>query len=189
MSRLRCGAAALIVLATGVPAGVAAADSFTPVRLDIGVAAVARLHQPLAVTVHVSADPGALDNRTAPVRIGVKLASECGGDFQHTNGVILVNRRLSPQPTTGHAYSAAARGSGRPSAYGTDVVCTYLEEEGDGRVFANDESVTATVSRPCTAAAARYDRLRRARDARRHRARIDSARRSARHACGPGVPL
>ena len=180
---------ALIAIATGLPAGVAAADSFTPVRLDIGVAAVARLHRPLPVTVHVSADPGALDDRTAPVRVGVKLASECGGDFAHTNGVTLINRRLSPQPTTGRAYSAVARGSGRPSAYGTDVVCTYLEEEGDGRVFANDESLTTDVSKPCTVAARRYDRLRRARDAKRHRARIGAARRAARRACGPGVPL
>jgi hypothetical protein len=189
VSRVRGAAAALIVLATGIPAGVAVADSFTPVRLDIGVAAVARLHHQLAVTVHVTADPGALDNRTAPVRIGVKLASECGGDFQHTDGVVLLNRRLSPQPTTGRAYSALARGSGKPAAYGTDVVCTYLEEEGDDRVFANDESVTTDVSKACTVAAARYDHLRLARGARRHRARIGAARRAARRACGPGVPL
>jgi hypothetical protein len=187
--RLALRTAALIAIAGGIPAGVAAADSFTPVGLDIGVAPVARLHQPLAVTVHVTADPGMLDDRTAPLRIQVKLARQCGGDFQYTTGAVLLDKRLSPQPTTGRAYSALERGSGRPAGYGTEMICTYLEEEGDDRVFANDESVTTDVSKACTAAATRYDHLRRARDARRHRARIDAARRGARHACGPGVLL
>jgi hypothetical protein len=179
----------MLAIAGSIPAGIAAADSFTPVRLDIGVAPVARLHQPLAVTVRVSADAGVLDDRTAPVRIEVKLAGECGGDFQSTTGVVLLDKRLSPQPTTGRAYSVLARGSGRPAAYGSQTVCTYLEEEGDDRMFANDESVITNVSKPCTTAAARYDRLRRARGARHHRARIQAARRAARHACGAGVPL
>ena len=119
----------------------------------------------------------------------MKLARECGGDFEYTSGVVLLDKRLSPQPTTGQAYSALARGSGRPGAYGTEMVCTYLEEEGDDRMFANDESLTTDVSKPCTTAAARYDRLRRARGASRRRARIDSPHARARHACGPGVPL
>jgi hypothetical protein len=182
-------AAALLALATAVPAGVAAADSFTPVRLTIDVAPIARLHKPLAVTVHVGADAGALDTRTAPLRIRVKLASECGGTFQYTSGVVLLDKRLSPQPATGQAYSALARGSGRPSSYGPKVVCTYLEEEGDNRMFANDESVQSTVSKACTTAAVRYDALRRSRRARTHRSRVLAARRAARRACGPGVPL
>jgi hypothetical protein len=179
----------MLALAGGIPAGVAAADSFTPVRLDIGVAPVARLHQPLAVTVRVSADAGMLDDRTAPIRIEVKLAHECGGDFQYTSGVVLLNKRLSPQPATGHAYSVLEHGSGRPTAYGTQMVCTYLEEEGDDRMFANDESVTTEVSKACTTTAERYDHLRRARNASRHRARVEAAHRAARRACGPGVTL
>jgi hypothetical protein len=182
-------AVALIALSAAVPSGLAAADSFVPVRMTIGVAPVARLHRQLAVTVHVNADPGVLDTRTAPLRVRVKLASECGSAFQYTDGVVLLDKRLSPQPTTGRAYSAVAHGSGKPAAYGSEVVCTYLEEEGDGRVFAGDQTVTTDVSKACTAAAARYDRLRHARDARRHRTRIQNARRAARRACGPGVPL
>jgi hypothetical protein len=184
--RLALRTAALVAIAAAIPVGVAVADSFTPVRLDIGVAPVARLHRPLAVTVHVTADPGMLDDRTGPLRIEVKLANECGGDFEYTDGVVLLNKLLSPQPATGHAYSVVAHGSGRPTTYGSKVVCTYLEEEGDNRMFANDESLTTNVSKACTAAAARYDRLRRARS---HHARLEAAHRVARHACGAGVPL
>ena len=121
---------------------------------------VARLHAPLAVTVRVSADPSALDTRTAPLRVRVKLAGECGGTFQYTTGVVLLDKRLNPQPNTGRAYSAVARGSGKPMAYGTQVVCTWLEEEGDDRVFASDQSIQTNVSKACTSAAARYDALR-----------------------------
>jgi hypothetical protein len=182
-------AAGLIALAAAISPAVAAADSFTPVRLGIDVAPVARLHRPLAVTVRVSADSGVLDDRTAPLRVRVKLARECGGAFQYTSGVVLLDKRLYPQPATGQAYSTVARGAGRPSAYGSRVVCTYLEEEGDGRVFAGDESVITDVSKLCTRAAARYDRLRKARGTRRRPAKIRAARRAARRACGPGVPL
>jgi hypothetical protein len=183
-------AAALLALAALVPAAVAVADSFTPVRLTIRVTPIARLHKPLAVTVHVSADAGALDTgRTAPLRVRVKLASECGGTFQYTSGVVLLDKRLSPQPSFDKPYSAVAHGAGRPAAYGSYVVCTFLEEEGDNRMFANDESVQSTVSRACTTAAAHYDALRRSRRGRTHRSRVLAARRAARRACGPGVPL
>jgi hypothetical protein len=184
--RLALRTAALLAIAGAIPAAVASADSFTPVGLDVGVAAVARLHQPLAVTVHVTADAGMLDSRTAPLRIQVKLAHECGGNFQYTSGVVLLDKQLNPQPTTGHAYSALAHGSGRPAGYGAKMVCTYLEEEGDDRVFANDEMISTDVSKACTSAAAHYDHLRRVRA---HRARLEAAHRAARHACGAGVPL
>jgi hypothetical protein len=178
--------AALVAMAGAIPVGVAAADSFTPVSLAIRVAPVARLHQPLAVTVHVTADPGALDSRTAPLRIRVKLAPQCAGSFQFTSGVVLLDKRLDPQPTTEQAYSAVAHGSGRPAGYGTETVCAYLEEEGDDRMFGNDGTLSTDVSKACTTAAAHYDHLRRVRA---HRARLEAARHTARHACGPGVPL
>jgi hypothetical protein len=98
-----------------LPAAPAAADSFTPVRLTITIAPVARRDAPLAVTVGVSADPAVLDGSAGPLRIGVKLASECGGTFQTTPGTTLLNAALSPQPATGRAYSGTARGSGRPT--------------------------------------------------------------------------
>ncbi len=184
--RLALRAAALLAIAGAIPSAVASADSFTPVGLDVGVAPVARLHQQLAVTVHVTADPGVLDTRTAPLRVQVKLAHECGGNFQYTSGVVLLDKQLNPQPATGHAYSALVHGSGKPSGYGTGMVCAYLEEEGDDRVFADDGTISTDVSKACTTAAAHYDHLRRVRA---HHARLESARRHARRVCGPGVPL
>jgi hypothetical protein len=203
---------ALAGLALASSATVAGADSFNPVRLSISVAPVARLGKPLAVSVRVSADPGALDTATAPLRIRAKLAGECGGTFDTTPGPVLIDAQLNPQPATGHAYSATARGRGQPTAYGTRIVCAFLEEEGDNRQFANDtaDPPQVRVSKPCTIAARRYDRdraaLARARRQLRHakrrarRARLRKLvarrtrtvardRRAARSTCGPGVPL
>ena len=200
--------AATLTLVAAV--AVASADSFTPVTMGINVTPIARLGTPLPVKVSVSADPGVLDTADGPLRIEVKLAPECGGSFETTTGITLVNALLKPPPTVGKAYSGGASGSGRPVAYGTRTVCTYLEDTGSGRVFANDESVTTDVTPACTAAGRAYDRalrslraaqrsLRRAhtraargRDrrlvARRQRA-LSSARRHGVAACGRGVAL
>ena len=43
------------------------------------------------------------------------------------------------------------------------MVCAYLEEEGDDRVFADDGTISTDVSKACTTAAAHYDHLRRVR--------------------------
>jgi hypothetical protein len=177
-----------------LPAAFATADSFTPVRLSIAVAPIARLRKPLHVTVQVSADPGVLDDRSGPLRMRVKLAAECGGTYQYTAGIVLLDKRLSPQPSTGHAYSGSVGGSGRPTAYGAQTVCVWLESEGDQRVFASDQSTAVDVSRACTRAASRYDaeRRRRANGAaalKRKRRLLAADRRAARRACGPGVTL
>jgi hypothetical protein len=163
--------------------------------------------------VAVSADPGVLDVAEGNLRVEVKLApGECGGNFQTTPGVTLVNAPLSPVPHTGQAYTGSVTGSGRPTAFGTQTLCVFLEDADVGRVFANDESGSVTVSKPCTTLAARFDRaekaltrsqrrlrhtkrtatatrrrLRRTITARRRTA--DADRRAARRACGPGVTL
>lgn len=194
-------------------AGPAQADSFTPVTLGITIAPVARLHVALPITVKVSADPGVLDSATAPLRIRVKLtATECGGTFSTTPGDVLLDQQLNPQPTTGHAYQATAKGSGKPTSYGQRIVCAFLEEEGDNRMFANDTAnpPLVTVSRACTQSAARYDAARASlakakrqlryahKKARRARLKklvakrtktANNDRRSARAACGAGVAL
>lgn len=200
------------LLAAALPAaGVtpARADSFTPVRLTIAVAPVARRAAQLRVRVTVSADPGVLDTRDGAMRVGVKLAGECGGDFRTTGGDTLLDAALSPQPATGRAYTATATGSGAPSAYGMQTVCVFVYDSGEQRTFANDESLSVDVSASCTAAAARYDgdtarlaadrrSLRRAHGARarRLRRRIAGEQRTATRdraaavrACGSGVPL
>ncbi|HTX32611.1 MAG TPA: hypothetical protein VMD09_14610 [Solirubrobacteraceae bacterium] len=171
-------------VAVAVPAATAGADSFTPVRLQITVTPVARLHAPLSLTVHVSADPSVLDDRDGPMRMHVVLAGECGGTFAYTQGVVLVNKVLNPQPTTGRAYSAVVRGSGRPNAYGVQTVCAYLDDNYE--TFATDTSNQVNVSQACTTAASRYDKVRRKRGHKRAKA---AAKRAARRACGPGVPL
>jgi hypothetical protein len=194
----------------GLTASRAAADSFTPVTLNIAVAPLARLHAPLAITVAITADPGVLDGSEGPLRMEVKLAPECGGTFQTSPGATLVNAALAPQPATGRSYARRVRGSGRPTAYGAQTVCAFLEDTDIGRVYANDESTQVTVSKSCTTAASRYDKaraalarsqrqLRRSRRAsvrRRLKTTIATRRRTtardkrrAAAACGTGVPL
>lgn len=172
-----CSAAALA-------AGSATGDSFTPIVMNIKLAPVARRHQPLRVNADVTADAGVLDTATAPLRIRVKLAIECGGEFATTPGVTLLDKRLNPQPAKGQPYTGAATGSGKPTRYGVQTVCVFLEEEGDQRQFATDTSGQVNVSRACTAAAIRYDNAKR-----RHRRATAGDRRKARRACGKGVPL
>ena len=159
MKRRLCvlGPVALVV-GLAVPGSLAVADSFTPVTMSIGITPVARLHAPLKVTVTVTADAGVLDTSEGPMRVEVKLSPECGGDFQHTPGVTLINRALTPAPTTGKAYTGTVTDRGRPLAYGVQTVCAYLEDSTVGRVYANDESLTVDVSAPCTTAGTRYDR-------------------------------
>ena len=165
-------AGALLGLGAVTSAG---ADSFTPVRLSIRIAPTARRGAPLKVTVGVSADPGVLDTRDGAMRVGVKLAGECGGDFGSTPGDTLLNTAINPQPATGRANSATATGSGRPTSYGIQTVCVYLQDTGEQRVFANDESLTVDVDPACTTAAGRYDADER---------RVAATRRALRHAHG-----
>jgi hypothetical protein len=82
MGRAAAVAAGLTGLALVVLAATSGADSFTPVNLAITIAPTARLAKPLAIRVTVTADAGALDSSTAPLRIRAKLAGECGGTFE-----------------------------------------------------------------------------------------------------------
>ena len=199
----------MIAALASMPAATSA-DSFTPIRMHVTIAPVARLHKPLAVTVSVSADQGVLNNRSGPVRARVKLTkTECGGAFDHTVGTVLLDRPLSPQPDPSEPYRGSATGSGKPGIYGAQTVCVFIED--DYQQFASDTTdYQVDVSKPCTVAAARYDSaaqaLKRARaqfrNARgaaararlnrliaRRRATASANKRKARSACGPGVPL
>jgi hypothetical protein len=212
LSRAAGALAVLTVLTVllALPASPAAADSFTPVTLAVTVTPIARLHAPLRVEVGVRADAGVLDTSEGAILIGVKLAGECGGTFETTPGTTLLHRKLTPQPTTGQAYAANATGSGRPTAYGSQTLCVFLEDADVGRVYANDESDQVDVSQPCTLAGARYDaagkalaaaqrrlrhtkraaprrRLQRTIAQRRRTLQLD--RRAGRSVCGAGVPL
>lgn len=208
MSRLAsCGLAACVV--GGAAASPSAADSFTPVTMDVSAAPVARLHGPMPITVAVSAGSGILDTPT-PIRIQAKLATECGGTFAFTSGRVVIDARLKPQPDPSEPYQATMRARGKPAAYGVQTLCVFLDEEGDSRQFATDTTNQVDVSRSCTAQANHYDATARAlasaNAALRHahgqanrrrlqrlvakrRASSDAARRKARAACGSGVPL
>ena len=72
-------------------------------QLAIKIAPTARLAKPLAINVTVTADPGARDSTTAPLRIRARLAGECGGTFDTTPGPVLIDQQLNPQPATGKA--------------------------------------------------------------------------------------
>ena len=105
-------AAAVLAFAAAVPAAVSAADSFTPVRLTVDIAPVARLHAPLAVTVHVRTDPSVLDTRTAPLRIRVELGAGVRRDVRVHQRRGAARQATTPQPAAGKPYSAVAHGAG-----------------------------------------------------------------------------
>jgi hypothetical protein len=204
-------AVAIALLTSALLASGAGADSFTPIRMTVNVTPVARANVPLKTAVTVSADAGALDIAQGSVRVGVKLAIECGGSFETTPGVTLLDGTLTPQPRSGRAYTGSASGSGRPSLFGSQTLCVFLEDSVD-RVFANDESGLVDVSRACTTDASRDDAAEQAlnvsqrqlrhtkRGATARRAQLKrtiakrrraatSDQRAARQACGNGVPL
>ncbi|MDQ6835676.1 MAG: hypothetical protein M3016_05755 [Actinomycetota bacterium] len=158
----RAAALALPAVLLATPSATAVADSFSPVTMSVSVIPIARLRAPLRVKVSVKADPGVLDTSEGQLRVQVKLAVECGGSYQTTPGVSLVNAPLKPQPTVGKPYSGGARGAGRPTAYGTRTVCAFLEDPASDRVYANDQSLSVSVTRACTVAGRRYDAARRA---------------------------
>jgi hypothetical protein len=91
--------AAAIAIAYSAVAG---GDSFTPVRLAINIAPVGRLHQPLKVSVDVSADASVLDNATGPLRIRVKLCTAAAARYDTA-------RRLHARARTIKADRRAAR--------------------------------------------------------------------------------
>lgn len=170
----------------------ASADSFTPVRVQVAIAPVARLHRPLALAVSVTADPQALNTGGGTVRAQVKLTSgECAGTFQTTDGVVLLDKPLRPQPGTG-SYAGTASGSGRPTAYGVQTVCAFIDNDYQQLANNTTDPAQVNVSPACTSAAARYDRARRHgrhRGTQPSRRTVSADRRAARRACGPGVPL
>jgi hypothetical protein len=152
----RVGLIVGLTLALALAAAPALADSFTPVVLTIDVPATAEQGVALPVSVTVSADAGVLDTSEGPMRIGVRLApGDCGGDFETTPGTTLLDAQLSPQPATGKAYTATAKGTGKPTAVGEQTVCVFLEDADVHRVYANDESRTVDVKRVSAACVAR----------------------------------
>ncbi len=145
-----------------VPAAARASDE--PVSLSVSMPGTVASNVGFPVRVTVTADPGALDAAGAPLRVRVRTAAECGGTFDSTPGAVLLDEPLAAGGrVAGHALT---------HSFGTFTACAYLEQQGDDRLFAFDDSTSFAVTHPCTtftrrAIAARRS-LRRVRRASRH---------------------
>lgn len=149
-------------------------DPFEPVAIAVDAPAIARSDRPLAVTATVTADPDALTGTDGPVRVRVKLATICGGSFEGTDGVTLLDEPLAPQPRAGTALRASATGRARPAGAGVQSVCAFVASANDERQYATNVDATVDVSARCTTAARRVERDERA--AARSRRSLRSAR-------------
>jgi len=168
---------ALLALAgagtTGVEVARASSDL---VRLTVTAPDVVAARASFTVRVRVDADPGALDIRDGDVRLQVRLAPECGGDFLGTHGPTVIDARLRPQPRRGASYTASAAGQARITRHGTLTVCAFLDDA-EQRQFATDTDTQVDVSRACTRATARLTAARRTERGRHGASRARAARR------------
>jgi hypothetical protein len=143
----------LVTLIAAATAGSVSADQLEPVRLAVAAPSLASRDRPVSVSVTVDADPGAFAMTAQDLRLRVRLASgECASTFAGTTGPVLLDRDIGAVPTSVAAFHATLTGAGRATAYGIQTVCAFLEEQGDNRLYAADNSATIDVSRPCTLA-------------------------------------
>lgn len=111
-----------------------------PVTLNVSVPAVVASNVPFPVSVSVAADQDALG--PGPFRVRVRAADECGGTFDSTPGAVLLDKPLGP--------SGTVSGKGLTHMFGSFTACAFLEQQGDNRLFAFDDSATFAVTHPCT---------------------------------------
>jgi hypothetical protein len=109
---------------------------------------------PFKLEVAVEAEAGTLGIATQPLRVRVKLASECGGSFAGTPGPTALEGQL-PAPGAS-AYKQTLSGKVTVPSAGTEVVCAFLEDATE-RQFATDTEEEVTVVstssvKQCTAA-------------------------------------
>lgn len=145
--RVVVGVACGVMAALGAPA-LGAADAVDPINMVITAPSAVRPGAPIAVSVVVNADPGALDPRAGAIHLGVRLAPECGGAYATTPAGVtpIDNVVLNPQPTAGTTYRATARGSAAaPGKSGDLTVCTYLTDD-EGRQWATDTDTVVEVN-------------------------------------------
>jgi hypothetical protein len=153
--------AAVIALMFACPAF--ASDEPVTISVDMPNVVASDLGFPVRVTV--TSDPGALGS--APMRVRVRAATECGGTFDSTPGTVLLDAPLGP--------SGQAAGRASTSSFGSFTACAFLEQQGDNRLFAFDDSTTFAVTHPCTTAARRATAT---------RTSLRKVRRALRHAHG-----
>ncbi len=150
----RAPAAALGALALGVTAlgagGLARADE-DPVRLSVAVAPVVPAHVRVPLRVRVAADAGGFDPHAGTLRLRVRLAPLCGGDYEGTSGRTVIDRALRPQPASGAAYSAGLSARPRLRRFGRLLVCAFVTDD-EARQYATSVGVDLLVSARCTRA-------------------------------------
>jgi hypothetical protein len=101
-----------VALALVAPAA-ATGDAIDPINMVVTAPAAVKPGAPIAVSVVVDADPGALDPRAGAIHLGVRLATECGGSYATTPADVtpIDDVALNPQPAAGTTYRAAAKGT------------------------------------------------------------------------------
>lgn len=153
----RAPAAALGALALGTASlgasGLARADE-DPVRLSVRVPAVVAAHVRVPLRVRVDGDVGAFDPHAGSLRLRVRVAARCGGDFEGTAGRVVIDRALRPQPVPGAAYSSVVSARPRFRRYARLLVCAFVTDAED-RQYATSVDAGLLISRPCTRATRR----------------------------------
>jgi hypothetical protein len=148
------------------------ADGGEPVTMDVNVPGVVASGIGFPVSVKVTSGSGALSSATAPLRVRVKAATECGATFDSTPGAVLVDAHLGP--------SGTVAGRASTTTFGTFTACAFLEQQGDDRLYAFDDSTSFAVTHGCTIFTRRAVAARKAlRKTRKAARRAHGARRAA----------
>jgi hypothetical protein len=190
MRRLLLAPAALLL--SLLPAAGASADNGEPVSIGVDMPAVVASNVGFPMHVTVTSDPGVL---VGSFRVRVRASGECGGSFDSTPGPVLLDKPLGA--------NGKVAGTARIHTFGSFTACAFVEQVGDNRLFAFDDSTTFAVTHPCTTftrrAAATRRALRKTRKAKRHargahraalarrearlRAKLKNANARRKHAC------
>jgi hypothetical protein len=150
------------------------------VRLSITVAPVVAVGAAIPVTVVVDADRGALSSRGDHLRLRVRYAAECAGTFAGTPGPVAIDTQIPDPGAANTTYHATLNGSAAVASLGAYSVCAFLEEQGTGRLFAQDSDTQFRATAGCTAASRTDTRdIAALRAAQRQLARARGSRRAA----------
>jgi hypothetical protein len=118
-----------------------------PVTMNVNIPGVVASGVGFPVRVTVTSDRGALNGATAPLRVRVKAATECGGTFDSTPGAVLLDAPLGSNGTVA--------GRAATTSFGGFTACAFLEQQGDDRLFAFDDTTSFAVTHGCTTATRR----------------------------------
>jgi hypothetical protein len=162
------------VAAVLVPAASARAGDGEPVQLSVEVPVIAASNVGFPLVVTVTADRGALDAASSPLRVRVRAARECGASFDSTPGATLLDKQLGS--------AGRVSGTALTHVFGAFTACAFLEQTSDARLFAFDDSAGFTITHPCTTFSRRAIAAKRAlKEVLRSEKRAHGAHRAALH--------